>query len=331
MYHIIVNPASRSGKGLRIWKEQVEPVLKRENVPYAVHFSKEKGDVTETVSRLCSNLGEIHADQLSQPNPGKKTSLTLIILGGDGTMNEAVQGIPADASVTLGYIPTGSSNDLARDLKVPRNPAAALELILNTGRPRPMDLGVLTYPDGESRRFCVSCGLGYDAAVCEEAQRSRVKAVLNKLGLGKLTYLGIALKQLFTTKAVSGRLTLDDGQTIDIGTILFVTGMNHRFEGGGFMFCPAADDSDGFLDLCAAGDLSKLLVLFALPTAFRGKHYRFKGITPYRAEQFILETDAPLWVHTDGEVSRRADRITVSCLRHAVRIITPGVASSEKT
>lgn len=308
MYHIIVNPVSRSGKGLKIWQEQIEPTLKKENVPYTAHFSQEKGGVTKIVSELCSGQGG---------------PLTLVILGGDGTMNEAAQAIPTDASVTIGYIPTGSSNDLARDLGIPKKPAAALDLILHTGRPRPMDLGVLTYPDGESRRFCVSCGMGYDAAVCEETQHSRIKTVLNRLGLGKLTYLGIALKQLFATKAISGRLTLDDGASIDIGTMLFVAGMLHRFEGGGFMFCPKADDYDGILDLCAVGDLPKLLVLFALPTAFKGKHYRFRGITPYRAAHFTLETDAPLWIHTDGEVSRRADRISVSCLHHAVLIVTP--------
>lgn len=314
MYHIIINPASRSGRGVRIWREQVEPVLKEENVPYEVHFSKEKGDIAKTVASLSDGSAE-------------DGQLTLIILGGDGTVNDAIQGIPAEADVTLGYIPTGSSNDLARDLGIPRKPRAALELILHTGRPRPMDLGRLTYPDGESRRFCVSCGLGYDAAVCEEAQRSRFKTILNKMGLGKLTYLGIALKQLFASKAISGRLSLDNGAPIDIGTMLFVTGMIHRFEGGGFMFCPEADDSDGLLDLCAVGDLPKLLVLFALPTAFKGKHYRFKGITPYRTRQFTLETDHPLWMHTDGEVSRKADRITVVCERHAVRIIAPETRS----
>lgn len=310
MYHIIINPASRSGRGLRIWQKQVEPVLKSEKVPYEVHFSEEKGDIAKTVASLAASSA-------------KDSQLTLIILGGDGTMNEAIQGIPAGADVTLGYIPTGSSNDLARDLGIPRKPGAALDLILHTGKPRPMDLGRLTYPDGESRRFSVSCGLGYDAAVCEEVQRSRFKTVLNKMGLGKLSYLVIALKQLFATKAISGRLSLDNSEPIDIGSILFVAGMIHRFEGGGFMFCPEADDSDGLLDLCAAGNLPKLLVLFALPTAFKGKHYRFKGITPYRAGQFILEADIPLWVHTDGEVSRRTNRIVVTCERHAVQIITP--------
>lgn len=311
MYHIIINPASRSGRGLRIWQKHVEPILKKEKAPYEVHFSSGKGDIAKIVAGLSADSA-------------KDAQLTLIILGGDGTMNEAIQGIPAGAGVILGYIPTGSSNDLARDLGIPGKPEAALDLILHTGRPRPMDLGRLTYPNGEIRRFCVSCGMGYDAAVCEEVQRSRIKTVLNKIGLGKLTYLGIALKQLCATKAISGRLSLDNGESIDIGSILFVAGMNHRFEGGGFMFSPEADDSDGILDLCAAGNLPKLLVLLALPTAFKGKHYRFKGITPYRAGQFILESDIPLWVHTDGEVSRKANRIVVNCERHAVQIITAG-------
>lgn len=308
MYHVIVNPASRSGKGLKIWQEQIEPALKKENLSYDVHFSKEKGDVTRIAAELCRQ---------------NKKELSLIVLGGDGTMNEAVQNLPPDGSVTLGYIPTGSSNDLARDLGIPRDPAAALDVILHTGKPRPMDLGLLSCAEQGERRFCVSCGLGYDAAVCEEVQRSRIKAFFNRIGLGKLTYLGIALKQLFSTKAISGRLTLDGDVSVDIGTILFVAGMVHRFEGGGFMFCPKADDSDGLLDLCAVGDLPKLLVLFALPTAFHGKHYRFKGITPYRTERFVLETDMPLWVHTDGEVSCRSKKITVSCLRHAMQIIRP--------
>ena len=222
MYHVIVNPASRSGKGLRIWQEQIEPALKRENLPYDVHFSKEKGDVTRIAAELCR-----------QKEKSEK-SLSMIILGGDGTMNEAVQKLLPDGSVTLGYIPTGSSNDLARDLGIPRDPAKALDVILHSGKPRPMDLGLLSYAEGGERRFCVSCGLGYDAAVCEEIQRSRLKTFFNRIGLGKLSYLGIALKQLFSTKAISGRLSLDEGMSVDIGTMLFVAGMIHRFEGGGF-------------------------------------------------------------------------------------------------
>lgn len=307
MYHIIINPRSRSGRGLRIWKETVEPRLHEEGIAYRNYFSEKPGDV----ARLA---GEITADAAGKP-------VTLIILGGDGTVNEALSGVGDASNVTLGYIPTGSSNDLARDLNIPKDPLEALELVLHRGDIHTMDMGAVTYPSGETRPFIVSCGIGFDAAVCEEAMRSKIKNMFNRLGLGKLTYLGIALKQLFSAKAVSCRLILDDGAPIDMGTLLFVTCMIHRFEGGGFMFCPDADASDGILDLCAVGDLPKLLILFALPTAFKGKHYRFRGLTPYRARTVTIETSAPLWVHTDGEVSRKSDRLTVNCRQGVVRMI----------
>ena len=309
MYHIIINPASRSGKGLQIWKRQVEPALQRGNVPYRPYFSEKAGDVARIASEIIS---------LPAQSP-----VSIVILGGDGTMNEALQGIPEQAQVILGYIPTGSSNDLARDLNIPTDPTAALDLILHTGKPHAMDLGVLTYSDGEVRRFAVSCGIGFDAAVCEEALHSKVKPVLNRIGLGKLTYLGIALKQLLAARAVSGSLTLDNNIPVNIGNMLFTACMLHRFEGGGFMFSPNADPTDGIMNLCAVGDLPKWLILFALPTAFKGKHYRFQGVEAYQTTTLTLETSVPMWVHTDGEVTRKSSRITVACKKHALQIIHP--------
>ncbi|MDE5590486.1 MAG: diacylglycerol kinase family lipid kinase [Acetatifactor sp.] len=307
MYHIIINPASRSGKGLKIWKDQVEPALRRGGTEYHTYFSEHAGDVAKIAGEILS-----HADS---------TPVSLIVLGGDGTVNEALQGISDPSKVILGYIPTGSSNDLARDLGIPTDPTAALDLILHSGTACSMDLGTVTYADGRKRRFAVSCGIGYDAAVCEEALRSKAKKVLNRIGLGKLTYLSIALKQLFATRAISGRLILDDKPPIEIGNILFTACMLHRFEGGGFMFSPDADATDGILNLCAVGDISKALILFALPTAFKGKHYRFNGITPYQAKKICIEVSSPLWVHTDGEVTQKSRSITVTCEQNALRII----------
>lgn len=309
MYHIIINPASRSGKGLQIWKDQVEPMLHRENVAYRSYFSREAGDVAKIASEISS------AASAEDPTH-------VIILGGDGTVNEALQGISDPSRIIIGYIPTGSSNDFARDLQIPKAPSAALDLILHSGKVQRMDLGTVIYEDGKKRRFAVSCGIGFDAGVCEEALHSRMKVVLNKLGLGKLTYLGIALKQLITSKKVSCRLTLDDQSPIELNRFFFVACMLHRFEGGGFMFCPDADSADGIIDLCTVGNIPKPLVLLALPTAFKGKHYMFKGVTPYKAKNIKIETSAPLWVHTDGEVTRRTNCFTVTCSQQALQIIS---------
>lgn len=304
MYHIIVNPASRSGKGFSIWKKQIEPALIKEQVPFQSYLSEKPGDVIEIARKISENTGE-------------DTPLYIIALGGDGTVNETLQGIRHPARLYLGYIPTGSSNDLARDLKIPENPVEALHQILQSDAPVPMDLGCVTYSDGEKRRFVVSCGIGFDAAVCAEVLRTPMKNTFNKLGLGKLIYLGVALKQLFAAKAISGRLILNHTDTVDIGNMLFTCCMLHRFEGGGFMFAPNADAHDGILNLCAVGDISKFLILFALPTAFHGKHYRFRGITPYQGKDIMIETDKPLWVHTDGEVSKKESRLKVSCKKDA--------------
>ena len=99
--------------------------------------------------------------------------------------------------------------------------------------------------------------------------------------------------------------------------------MSHRYEGGGFMFCPPAVDHDGVLDLCSVGNISKGLVLLALPTAFFGKHYFVKGINAHTATQMSITASAPLWVHTDGEVTRKRRGFRVECLPGAIRMITP--------
>lgn len=323
MYYIIVNPASKSGKGERIWS-LLEPVLIKKKIEYKVFFSKEAGHVIRLVRELSASLLENDPDFV----------LKLIALGGDGTLNEVLQGITDFGRVQLGYIPTGSSNDLARDLGLPSEPVAILENILSCQEPSLMDVGILTYsqPSGElsrlhsdtasmTRYFSVSCGIGFDAAVCEEALASRFKNVLNKIGMGKLTYLSIALKQLIKAKKVTCRLTLDDNRSIELSKFLFVACMIHQYEGGGFKFCPGASACDGVIDVCTVGNIPKWLILMALPTAFFGKHYIFRGIEHYTAKKIQLETSSPLWVHTDGEVTRKSSSITITCEKQKLQFL----------
>lgn len=323
MYYMIANPASKSGRGAKIWAI-LEPVLIQKKIPYTVYFSGWAGHVVEIVRNLCDSVLEASKEEV----------LKLIVLGGDGTLNEALQGITDFNKVQVGYIPTGSSNDMARDLQITKNATATLERILSCNQPLKMDIGCVSFENisdefsryhGDEllfkRYFAVSCGIGFDAAVCEEALSSHFKNIMNKIGLGKLTYLGIALKQLIAARKVSCKITLNDEETFSLPRFLFVTGMVHQFEGGGFKFCPGADSHDGILDICVAGDISKWLILFALPTAFVGKHYRFNGIDRYSAQKIVLQTSAPLWVHTDGEVSVKADAITMTCERDRLQLL----------
>lgn len=308
MYHVIINPASRSGKGKLLWKNIVEPYLMEQKVEYISYASGEPGEVAGLVSRITADA--------TPENPKN-----LVILGGDGTFNEALQGISDFSTVILGYIPTGSSNDLARDLGIPKDTEKSMKLAFETGKVHQMDVGRVSFKDGTYRYFAVSCGMGFDAAVCEETNRSAFKKALNRIGLGKLAYLTIAVKQLLMAKTVSCEVTLDYNAPFTIPKYLLLVGMLHRYEGGGFKFCPDAVADDGIFDICSAANvLPKWVILLVLPTAFIGKHFAFPGINPYRAKTIKIKSSAPVWIHTDGEVLRMDDNLKITCMQKALKI-----------
>lgn len=319
MYEIIVNPSSRSGKGQMIWAK-LENIFKDFNVEYRLHYTKDFGKEDTTVKILYEeyhNKGEV---------------LHLVVMGGDGTINGVLQRLPGFDNVKLTIVPIGSSNDLARDLGITGKFEDIVRKFLETPEYINVDIGqvhcentlvragAMDIPD---RRFIVSAGIGFDAAICEEALHSKIKDFLNKIGLGKLTYVGIALKQLAAMKYITGELTLEDDEEtiIPLDKLIFVAGMNHRFEGGGFMFGPEADNHDGLLEICAVTKVAKSKVLRILPTAYKGDHFRFDGVDHYRASKYTVRTSEPLWVHVDGEVGTKADFVEVSVLREALRIV----------
>jgi len=303
LFHFIVNPASSTGNGAKIWKS-VEQILLDRNVEYTAYMTEGMGSAEKFSSTISSRYAKC----------------TLVIIGGDGTMNEVINGIDNYADVTLGYIPAGSSNDLARDLQITFNPAQAMLAILNPKEYAYCDIGIIEY-DGVQRNFGVSMGIGYDAAVCHEVLHSRMKRYLNKLHLGKLIYLYVALKQLATTKQYGCELILDGSRKIHLDHYYFVTTMIHKFEGGGFKFCPEANCADGILDVCAINNISKLWALRILPTAFSGKHTKFRGVNIYKAKEIKIISDVPAAVHMDGESAGIRSEVSISLAKQQLRII----------
>ncbi len=302
MYHVIVNPESRSGKGKNIWKE-LEQILQDRQVSYTAHFTKKQGDAKNFAQKLSGDV---------------------LVMGGDGTINEVLQGIRDFSKVRLSYIPLGSSNDFARDHEEKGSPGQRLVHLLTEPVKYETDLGCarVLLEDGSwhTHYFVVSAGIGYDAAVCAEVNRSKLKPVLNKIGLGKLVYLAVALRQLICTPNIPCRLTVEGGDPILMKRFLLAACMNHRFEGGGFMFAPNADAQDGFLDLCVVDHITKLKILRVLPTAYRGKHVKYKEVHMYRGQKLLIRTDTPMYVHFDGEVPGKTSWLELSCLKRALQI-----------
>lgn len=183
MYHIIVNPSAKTGLGRAKWRE-LKKILDAEKITYIVHFTKSAQDTcryTRSITDPC--LYKYNA----VPNQ-------ILVLGGDGTLNCVINSILDPDHTFVTYLPAGTSNDFARALHISDLPEDAMRTIRRRSEAA-TDLGVVRCGH-KKRKFAVSSGIGYDASICEEALRSPAKKVLNRLGLGKLTYVSIALKQL---------------------------------------------------------------------------------------------------------------------------------------
>ncbi len=307
MYYFIINPKSSSGRGIRFWWTVKEELDKRE-VTYTAAFSKYMGHATELTRQIC------------QENPGIKN---LVVLGGDGTLNEVINGIDNYSEVILGYIPSGSSNDLARSLKISKDPITALDHILSPSKFKYLDHGKITFEDIDTapRKFSCSSGMGYDANVCNEVQASPLKKRLNRFGAGKFVYIAIAIKQLLTAKHMSATVVVDGITRASFDRILLVSSMIHMYEGGGLKMAPNADPCDGKLSVCLVHGLSNIKALFLLPTIFTGQHVKHKGVESFHCNEIEIIMDNESAVHTDGEVPAVCKHIKVTCIPEQIRMI----------
>jgi YegS/Rv2252/BmrU family lipid kinase len=307
MHYFIINPKASSGKGIRYWWT-VKSELDKSNVDYTAVFTRYAGYATKIAEQICQKTSGIK---------------NIVVLGGDGTINEVINGIHNYKNVLLGYIPSGSSNDLARSLKISRNPLIALSHIMKPSRYQYLDHGIIEFMDSDipPRKFSCSSGIGYDAAVCREVSLSPLKKKLNRYGAGKYIYYAIAIKQIFTMKHVNATVIVDGIKKYSFKNMLTISSMIHKYEGGGLMMAPDANPSDGKLSICLAHGLSKRKIVLLLPALYIGKHTIFKGIETFDCSSIEIMTDQPLAVHTDGEVPILSSHIKVNIVPDKIRMI----------
>ena len=144
-YYFIVNPVSRSGQGMKIC-EQTKETLQKKHIPYQVFFTQYNG----------------HGKKLARQIAPQAVGHTLVVIGGDGTINEVLNGLPLDCSITLSYIPVGSGNDFARGMHLPVQSDSALKRILSSEGTKTIDVGKLdTKPNlifFHQFRYWLRCG-----------------------------------------------------------------------------------------------------------------------------------------------------------------------------
>lgn len=303
MYEIIFNPGSRGHRGISVWNT-VKKLLDDKDIEYLLYKTTHVG----------------HAEELTHDITSDNKPHTFIIIGGDGTLNEVLNGIVNPTLTTIGLIPAGSGNDFARALKLPLDPEQALNLILDCNQTTAMHYGE-THLAHTYRRFLISCGCGFDSDVCCDVQTSRLKLLLNKIGMGKLIYTIIALKKLITKSVFSATIKLDDDYVLSMDNIFFLVAMNTKFEGGGYMFCPDADPTCDKLDFLTANNLSRLKLLYLIPKAKHGKHCGHAGVSITPVGKISLHFSKAVHLHTDGEVYGKCDYVTINCSKDYINFL----------
>lgn len=305
MLYFIVNRKSGTGKGQAIWKT-VQQYLKEHAIAFKAVETKYIGHATELAQQVCKlPFAEI----------------TLVVIGGDGTINEVINGITDFEKIRFSIIPTGSGNDFARGLGIAKDPIMQLKRILASEKIERIDLGSLQIGKKEPKRyFTISAGVGLDAIVCKKALDSKLKKVLNQVHLGKLTYLILTVQTLFSMTTAEMKVKLD-GVEYKLDKVIFVAAMNFRAEGGGVPMAPSADARDGKLSVCMVHGIPKWKTFFCLPFLVAAKHEHIKGFDIVEGKRCEMQIMQPFVAHADGEYCGEVTDITYECLPAKLRVI----------
>lgn len=219
----------------------------------------------------------------------RRHSDLLVVAGGDGTLNEVVNGLATPGRrPRLGIIPAGTANDFATGLGVPAEPLEAGRVAIE-GRALRVDIARVN-----QRAFLnVSVG-GFGAAVTREASAGA------KRWLGPVAYLLNGVRRLAGAEPREGEF-ICDGEVVFGGTFLFFAVGNGRLTGGGTAIAPEADASDGKLDLVLVKALPRLELIGMLPEIRAGEHLDHPGVIHVRGESIDVRLEEPIPVNVDGE------------------------------
>ncbi|MDQ3589881.1 MAG: diacylglycerol kinase family lipid kinase [Actinomycetota bacterium] len=243
--------------------------------------------------------GGLEVEILNTERPDHATELAamagdrlVIAAGGDGTVNEVVNGLSKDA--TLGILPLGTANVLARELGLPLKPEDACERIL-AGTGSRMDVGVATDEDGTERRFACMAGIGFDANVVREVT-PRFKRYLRSLAFPL-----VALKVYF--RGDLPKLYVIEGDTTHVAQLAIVA--NGHYYGGDFKVAEDASLTSGKLEVVLIEKVGRLLradilarILAKRPLDRAAKSFSAQDIqAKSQGARVPVQIDGELWGH----------------------------------
>jgi len=279
----IVNPRAGGGKGEADWPH-IKSLLEKNGFDFNVRFTEHS----------CHAI-ELTASSIHQ---GYRN---ILVIGGDGTLNEAVNGIflhdkETPATMRMGVISVGTGNDWQKMYSIPASYEGKVDA-LKTGRIFLQDVGKVEFSESgmrQSRYFVNAAGLGFDASVTlstNELKRNGRK--------GSLLYMLCLLKTLLKYKSSLINISIDNLKYE--GDILSITLGIGRYNGGGMMQVPNAIPDDGLFDITVIKDMTRSSVIRNISRLYNGTILGHPRIDGYQGKEISVSSVPPVTVEVDGE------------------------------
>lgn len=302
LWHVILNPHAGGGKGAHDQKK-IEQLLRQSDIPYQLTISQFPGHAIELARDLVTS-GAKH----------------LIVAGGDGSLNEVVNGIfvagqKSCQEITLGMLPVGTGNDWIKTFGIPDHYQKAIDII-KAYKTVLQDVGEITCQmDGQtSKRYFVNiAGFGFDALVARNANNLKFKGIT-----GIRVYIQSLLSGYLHYKSRSTRITID-GATLDINLFSASIGIG-KFNGGGMMQVPEANPLHGLFHVTLIRKIGIWGILSNFKGLYSGSFIHDRRVSTHAGKEIGLYSDLPLPGEADGE-TLGTGTFTLNIIAHRLRVI----------
>ena len=304
----IVNPASAGGRTLKRWDEALK-YLNDADFEYEVKFTESQGCAKEFAYSSCI-----------------ENYSTVVSMGGDGTANEVINGLMTaklDGFETPNFtiFPSGTGSDSVRTLGIPKDIEGFFRLVLANDSKK-IDIGIADFKIANSDEI----GLRYFLNACDVGIGATVANTVNSMNkdseqqTGKAKYFRAILDQVFKFKPFSA--TVQTGaETYELDKTVIIAICNGMFFGGGVKISPISKMDDGTIELFATKKVSIPALLNLVSKVYTGSHVGHPKVKFHRNNEFLVKTEKPQLLETDGEICGLVTEVKFSIIPDTLDVL----------
>ncbi len=299
MRHLfIINKFSGKGKAWIDIKAQVDRYIGEEN--FDVYYTKSRGDATSAARKYV-----LEHDDFTR----------IYSCGGDGTLNEILNGVYDLENCAVAPVPIGSGNDFIRSFSIEKEKFLDIDSLIN-GKETTVDL--LKCGDKIS---CNSITVGFDCAVAKNVEKFKSRRFIS----AGLAYKLSIFYCIFKERRHNFKI-ISDGETLESKTTYLLSiCAKGKYYGGGIKCAPLADNSDGYIDFTAITTVGVLKFVSLLSTFAKGKHInnpKIDFIFHKKASSICYRNNEPFEIGIDGEIFT-VEKADIKLLKNTQKIILP--------